>query len=464
MTQRWVKIEEFDYCAILQGATFNAFTDIPALGGSIAEGVVSTAQVAKLIDQSAMEAKNRLMDRYGVFFERDVQRYACYAAAEGSNSHLHLTTQPLLHRIDPMSYFSKLIPSLTPSTSPIPGERRRYNLAYLLMIHKASIWEQSQQLMEVLDDGSAVFLVHIDPLATELAGKVQEWIHERDARRFATGEAPRALGNVFIAQTSYEGMWGHASLVWMQLSGFWELLDLADWDFVINLSGHDWPLRTSAEIYRTLNSTKHRGKEHIEFWTEPSDMANRLTRPHLGRSDRPSVEWSLVHPREVGLRFPPFLNWNWCKQHQWMMLTYDFVTDLRTNLDALHLLAYMEHTWIPDESYFCAVVANHQKFAYNVVNDKKRYLRFHRQHPVKLTMEDALWFPPEEPVGAEAKYFFVRKVNVSENPDLVDWIRKHHIDQHDTARIWAKEKDKKKKGEQSTQAGGEQSVLKVDNV
>lgn len=61
----------------------------------------------------------------------------------------------------------------------------------------------------------------------------------------------------------------------------------------------------------------------------------------------------MYHPPEIGLRFYAIPTWRVCKQHQWMMLTSEFIKDLRTNADALHFLAFMEHTWIPDEAYFC---------------------------------------------------------------------------------------------------------------
>ncbi|KAI8593398.1 core-2/I-branching enzyme-domain-containing protein [Geranomyces variabilis] len=433
---RWVPLTGFNYCSILEGATIDSTTEIFALGGgTIADNGddgVTPEELVALIDDRALQAEKSLMSRYPVLFKSDVHRYVCYSAAEGSNQYMNLTKEPLLHRIDPVSYYSNLIPSLQEAPSPLAAPRRKYSLAYLLMIHKTTVWEQSKLLINALDDGSAVFLIHVDPQAEGVIEAVGAWIDHRDGD---------TVGNVFVAQTNFEGMWGHASLVWMQLSGFWELLDLADWDYVINLSGYDWPLRSSKEIYKALTRPTHIGKEHIEFWSEPSDIANRITRPHFGRSDRPSVEWSLVHPREVGLRYPPFRSWAYCKQHQWMMLTSSFIRHLRTDADALTLLAYMEHTWIPDESYFCAVIANNPVFSKRVYNDKKRYLRFWGQHPTKLTLDNISEFPPEK-VGDAPRYLFVRKVNATEDRELVEWINENHIEKHKGKEIEAVEEEK----------------------
>ncbi|KAI9095526.1 core-2/I-branching enzyme-domain-containing protein [Phlyctochytrium arcticum] len=423
LQDRYFAAEGFDFCKILDGSTFDATSHVWALGGTVAEINPSMLQFTETIDAAAEDAHNRLLKQYSYLMKQDVYRYSCYAAADGSNTFTNVSTHPLVHRINPQSYFGELIPSIKPRKSVIPGPRRRYPLAYLLMLHDIQTFNQSQKLIEQLDDGTAVFLVHIDKRASVLRKSFLEWVDLRNSKL-------KKLGNVFVAKTSFEGMWGHASLVWMQLSGYWELLDLADWDYTINLSGYDWPLRTSAEIYRTLNSTKHRGREHIQYWTQNSDSANRLIRPHLGRADRPSLEWSLMHPQEVGLNYYPFRAWRPCKQHQWTILTRDFIQDLRTNADSLHLLAFMEHTWIPDEAYFCMVVDNHPVFSHRVIKDNKRYLRFYTQHPVTLTIEDKKYFKPQSKIGDEAQYFFVRKVNMSDSTGLIDWIRTNHIEKH----------------------------------
>lgn len=53
----------------------------------------------------------------------------------------------------------------------------------------------------------------------------------------------------------------------MQLNGFWELLDLGDWEYVINLSNTDWPLRRNADVYKYLDAPKYKGKSQIRWWT-----------------------------------------------------------------------------------------------------------------------------------------------------------------------------------------------------
>ncbi|KAJ1555957.1 hypothetical protein HK405_009935, partial [Cladochytrium tenue] len=333
--------------------------------------------------------------------------------------------------VDPPGAYQPVFVHSPPASRP-PARRRRYSVAYLVMIHgsPAAGLANLRSIVGELDDGSAVFLVHVDLSSVELRERVAEWIHERDraitmrVRNSAGGGTmdgaddaaePGGLihSNVFLAQYSYRGMWGHISLVWMQLSGFWELLDLADWDYVINLSGHDFPLRRSREIARLLNLEHNRGMSSIGHWLDSMEMAARLFRPHVPDAGRPSVEFSMVDlTPSVGYRSPPLRSWRWCKQHQWMVLTRDLVEFLREDRDVLHWLAFVEHSWIPDESFFCAVAINTPKYRERVTVSSRRFVRFGpgRMHPYSLDMEWTDRIGMEADVGDEPPALFVRKV------------------------------------------------------
>ena len=45
---------------------------------------------------------------------------------------------------------------------------------------------------------------------------------------------------------------GSSSIVIAQLEGYFQLLDLADWDYAINLSAEDFPLMSTAAMHKTL--------------------------------------------------------------------------------------------------------------------------------------------------------------------------------------------------------------------
>ncbi|KAJ1562160.1 hypothetical protein HK405_015209 [Cladochytrium tenue] len=467
---------------MLEGSMADSYAPITMLNGSSAAEAGLTAEaLVKRIDQTAVEVYDRILDFNGRLVPQGTHRFACYAAADGANSAASLTTSRLVVNFDRIAYHAPALPAVTPTNktaatkapdtltpglrhkrdregsladaggtgefkpaeahppgafvhappaSRPPTRRRRYSIAYLIMVHgsPAAALANLQSIVGELDDGSAVFLVHVDLSSAKLRERVAEWIQERDR---AVTERIRSSGgtvdidddaaepggpihsNVFLAQYSYRGLWGHISLVWMQLSGFWELLDLADWDYVINLSGHDFPLRRSREIARLLDLEHNRGMSSIGHWIDSKEIAARLFRPHVPDPTLPSVEFSMVDlTSTVGHRSPPQTSWRWCKQHQWMILTRDLVEFLREDKDALRWLAFAEHTWIPDESFFCAVAINSPNFRGRVNTTSRRFIRFDSgsMHPHSLDVKWVDHIGKQVNVGEEPPALFMRKV------------------------------------------------------
>ena len=82
------------------------------------------------------------------------------------------------------------------------------------------------------------------------------------------------LPNLRMVKDRYSTIWGGASLLSMLLSAMKELLameDWTDWDFVLNLSESDYPVKTQAELVSFLasnrgsNFVKSHGREQDKF-------------------------------------------------------------------------------------------------------------------------------------------------------------------------------------------------------
>ncbi|KAI9207406.1 core-2/I-branching enzyme-domain-containing protein [Polychytrium aggregatum] len=422
----------FKFCSMLDGASFDGMAYLRPFNGSVADTTPTMKEFCNLIDTKAQELYNYVRAHYHNVFPSDGKRLACYSAAEGSNTIVNFSQKPLLLSINPIHYFKPVIPALVPHESVIPGPRRKYKIAYLLMVHEISGFIQLKSLIDKLDDGDSITLIHIDARSKELRSKVQAWLASR----------PGGLkeGNVFIAQYSFKNVWGHISLVFTQLSGFYELLDLADWDYVINLSNYDWPLARNEVIHKTLrdDAMKHRIKDAnwIEYWPETDDLAERLFRPHVAFGDD---NWAYIgHPKEFGIVSWPFSHWKAYKHHQWMILNPHTVRHFRTNLDAFNLLAYMEHSYIPDESYFATTMVNAIEFNSTIIKDMKRYLAFEEgsPHPTWLSYTDRQHLNPN-PLYFYSNftgftYFFCRKFNALDSTKnqkkLLDWIDSNLFD------------------------------------
>ncbi|KAJ3212040.1 Xylosyltransferase 2 [Dinochytrium kinnereticum] len=332
-TTRYFKIDGFNFCRILNNASFDSLATISQWEDSVASRNPSPEEFVGFIDGEATRLAKTL-HKYAVYNKEEVDRFSCFSVAEGANPFANVSHDRLLHRIEPVNYFSDLIPSIQAvPQSLIPGPRRKYHFAYLMMVHgnKTTI-ENVKNLIDIIDDGSAIILIHVDLKSRELYGAIQELITLRDAlmNEKIRPNQPPIPGNVHLATNRYDGLWGHASLVNIEVSGFWELLDLADWDFVINISGLDYPLRHSREIYRVMSLKKNKGREFISWWEDTSQEAFRIVRPYLSRTNKILkgsklvTEMTSYHPLEaVALNTPYFSKRTVAEKKHYFQMSYN---------------------------------------------------------------------------------------------------------------------------------------------
>lgn len=136
-----------------------------------------------------------------------------------------------------------------------------------------------------------------------------------------------------------------------------------------------------------------------------------------------------------------------------MVLSREFVHHLKHGTQALNVLAFMEHTWIPDECYFATgkmgrvvlvsmscnnsplpylVIRNDALFSDKFINHATTFVWFPpgsvSTHPIMLTYSDRHYFPPTDLVENDPEFFFIRKVDTSKEKRLKDWIIKYHLD------------------------------------
>ena len=151
---------------------------------------------------------------------------------------MNISSSRLLKHIDPYHYFREEIPNIKAKSR----VKYKYKIAYFIMLKNPQELEAVKTVIEILDDGLSMFLIHVDSksLSSNVDRAPLEWISTKS--------------NVYRTEKSFKGQWGHASLAFIELYGLYELLDLAEWDFVINLSGTDFPLRKSRDIYNFLKS------------------------------------------------------------------------------------------------------------------------------------------------------------------------------------------------------------------
>ena len=107
----------------------------------------------------------------------------------------------------------------------------RVNVVFLLSLSGRAV-SQVMRLIQRLDGPGSYFYVHVDAR--------QDFMHRELARVAET------MPNLRLARHRFTTIWGGSSLLSMLLSSFQDLLDMDDWpwDFVLNLSESDYPVKS----------------------------------------------------------------------------------------------------------------------------------------------------------------------------------------------------------------------------
>ncbi|KAI8922842.1 core-2/I-branching enzyme-domain-containing protein [Entophlyctis helioformis] len=417
---RKFKLAGFQYCKMLDGSIFDSLAIVHALGGSTAAVNPPAIALIKLMDELAVNITEFIKVKFEQVDPLEAQRYACYAVAEGNNPSANLTDTRFVYSFDPDSYFASVLPAVS-RTAPVSAPaRKRYLMAFLIMVHEEVGFNQLKMLLDILDDGNAIILIHVDLSATRLHRLITDYLASRDKLK----AAPK--GNVFLAQNRFANVWGHISLVFSQLSGFWELADMAEWDYIVNLSNYDWPLRNNPEMHRVLQL--HPGFSWIDYWNDTEAVAERSLRPHLAKADRTAV----YHPPELSITSWPFPHWKAYKQMQWMILSRGAITYLRQDKSAINYLAFMEHSQMPEESFFSTALVNSKRFSKLLKRDKKRYVRSPGDisSPAWIGWSDRHIFGPASAMD-DPEFLFLRPFNALGEffgeTKLLEWIRINHL-------------------------------------
>jgi hypothetical protein len=310
---------------------------------------------------------------------------------------------------------------------------------YLITSHRLP--DQVLRLATTLRRGSpsAPIVVHHDRSATPL-----------DPRPFRELD-----GHVLPFSVPVE--WGGMSIVDMNLRSFRWILEHLDFEWVVLLSGQDYPLRPLPDIEESLLSATHDG-----LMEEPAEVGNRIVRPDRRRirygfafryfyryytlpswpaslGVPPRVRRSLsdalwkVLPRAQGLVFlhpmpagarprlgfrrlrTPFNSEFRCyKASPWFTLRRRAIERLTTmGPRERELWRYYSRTVIPDESFFQTILFNDRTFRFHPDNMVFSTWRPGSGSPEVLTREDV-------PEAARSGKHFARKLDIEVDASALD--------------------------------------------
>ncbi|MDM1550508.1 beta-1,6-N-acetylglucosaminyltransferase [Empedobacter falsenii] len=234
------------------------------------------------------------------------------------------------------------------------------NIAYFIMVHRLP--NQFKRLFKAIYDPENYYLIHIDNKSTDII--------KNDINNFL-----KHFPNVFIMK-SKNVIWGGYSMVQAELDGMKYLLELnIKWDYFINLSGQDYPLKSQNIIRQFL--TENKGKNYLKFSIQniyrPETM-NRIENHFKEMDDSISP---LTYKRDYMRNTVPYIG------GQWMILTRDCCRFICNNKEVKKFEDYYLNTLIPDESFFQTVLMN-TSFEGVLINDDKRAIIWIPDGDIKL--------------------------------------------------------------------------------
>jgi hypothetical protein len=290
----------------------------------------------------------------------------------------------------------KLFKKSDTTVDEIASEKTIY-IAYLILVHRLP--NQFKRLFEAIYEKDNYYLIHIDKKAEQELGTEVE---------FFLKDYP----NVYILK-SENVIWGGYSMVQAELDGMNFLLNIdAHWDYFINLSGQDYPLKSQKIIREYL--TQNKGKNYIKIADQKDirpETMNRIENYFDEVDDKISP---LTYKREFMKDITPYIG------GQWMILTRDCCTFICTSTEVKKFENYYKNTLIADESFFQTVLMN-TKFTGQLVNDDKRAIIWVPDGDIKLrpktfTIDDLHFLNSES-------HLFARKFDDNVDNEIINQIK-----------------------------------------
>jgi len=237
-------------------------------------------------------------------------------------------------------------------------------IAYLILVHRYP--GQFKRLFKAIYHPANYYLVHVDKRAgVGLQTEIQDFLS--------------SFANASLLK-SQSILWGGYSMVDAELRGIEELLKISsEWEFFINLSAQDFPLKSQTHIQDFLS--RNRGNDFIR-------VANQSkTRPDtLSRIENYFTEFAnrilRIPIKRLYLRgVTPHIG------NQWMILSRKFCEFVCYSPEVERFKRFYRHTFISDEGFFQTVIMN-TSYKGIIMNDDRRTIVWVPAGTIKLRPRD----------------------------------------------------------------------------
>ncbi|XP_041987544.1 xylosyltransferase oxt [Aricia agestis] len=237
-----------------------------------------------------------------------------------------------------MNIFETGLEKFTPQTPASSSEEGgSVRIVFLLTLNGRAL-RQVHRLINALYRSNHYFYIHVD--------QRQDYLH----RKLALLE--EKFANIKLARKRYSTIWGGASLLKMLMASMQDILSLGwTWDYVINLSESDFPIKSLEELEKFLGANKN-----LNFVKSHGREVQRFVKKQ--GLDKTFVECE-THMWRIGERKLPrgiVIDGG----SDWIALSPKFVTYVLSKKDELlaGLEVIFEHTLLPAESFFHTVLRN----------------------------------------------------------------------------------------------------------
>ena len=237
-------------------------------------------------------------------------------------------------------------------------------IAYLILVHRYP--GQFKRLFRAIYHPANYYLVHVDKRSgVGLQTEIQDFLSSFTNASLLKSQSTR---------------WGGYSLVDAELRGIEELLKFgSEWEFFINLSAQDFPLKSQMYIQDFLS--RNIGKDFIRVANQSKFCPGTLSR--IQNYVAEFGNWVLRTPikRQYLRGVTPYIG------NQWMILSRKFCEFLCYSPEVERFKRFYRHTYISDEGFFQTVIMN-TSYKGIIVNDDKRTIDWVPVGTIKLRPRD----------------------------------------------------------------------------
>ncbi|XP_062244716.1 xylosyltransferase 1 [Platichthys flesus] len=283
-------------------------------------------------------------------------------------------------------------------------------IGFVLVVHGRAA-RQFQRLFKAIYHTSHYYYIHVDQRSNYLHRQVQA----------LAAQYP----NVRVTPWRMATIWGGASLLTMYLRSMADLLAMRDWswDFFINLSAADYPIRTNNQLvaflskYRDMNFIKSHGRDNARF----------IRKQGL---DRLFFECDTHMWRLGDRKIPDGISVD--GGSDWFLLNRMFVEYVMNSKDDLvtNMKRFYAYTLLPAESFFHTVLEN-SAYCDSMVDNNLRITNWNRKLGCKCQYKHIVdWcgcspndFKPADFHRFQQTVrptFFARKFEASVNQEIVN--------------------------------------------